>query len=621
VNPARVGSKAALHYVREVEPGATVVLRLRLTNAAAHEPTAPSAVDELFALRIREADQFYARVTPYPLPEDMRRVQRQAFAGLLWSKQYYRFMVRRWLDGDPAGPPPPKSRQRGRNCTWWHLAAGDVMSMPDTWEYPWFAAWDMAFHCVAFAMIDPDFAKSQLLLLTREWYMHPNGQIPAYEWEFGDVNPPVHAWAAIRIWQIEQKIYGRTDRAFLERIFQKLVINFTWWVNRKDSVGNNIFEGGFLGLDNIGAFDRTAGLPGGGRLEQADGTSWMAMYCLNLLGIALELAKDDVVYEDIATKFFEHFVYIGAAVNRVGAQRRGLWDDAVGYYFDALQMSDGRRFEIQAYTIAGLVPLFAIVVGDRETFQGFRDFAERFRWFNRYRPDLLADLADMTQRGVEDRFRLALLNSKKLQSILRHVLDPNGMLSAFGVRSVSRRHADHPFVLELDGERFVLDYEPGESTNALFGGNSNWRGPVWFPLNFLLIEALQKHDYFLGDDFKVECPTGSGDMRTLWEVTTELSYRLISLFLRDANGRRPVHGEREKFQSDPHWRDLILFHEYFHGESGAGLGASHQTGWTAVVAKLIQQYAEYTLQPASHSAIERESVAIGGTRHSPRAAS
>ena len=557
-------------------------------------------------------------MTPYALPEDMRRVQRQAFAGMLWSKQYYRFMVRQWLDGDPAGPTPPEARRRGRDHAWWHLAAADVMSMPDTWEYPWFAAWDMAFHCVTFAMIDPDFAKAQLLLLTREWYMHPNGQIPAYEWAFGDVNPPVHAWAAIRVYQIEEKMYGRKDRAFLERIFQKLVINFTWWVNRKDAVGNNIFEGGFLGLDNIGAFDRTAGLPSGGRLEQADGTSWMAMYCLNLLGIALELAKEDAVYEDIATKFFEHFVYIGAAVNRVDVQRRGLWDEAVGFYFDVLKLPDGRCFEIEAYTIAGLVPLFAIAIGDRETLQSFSDFAERFGWFRRYRPDLLADLADMTQRGVEDRFRLALLNSQKLGRILHHVLHPDSMLSPYGVRSVSRLHAEHPFVLELDQQRFVLDYEPGESTSALFGGNSNWRGPVWFPLNFLLIEALQKHHYFLGDDFKVECPTGSGNERTLWDVTIDLSYRLIELFLRDENGRRPVHGEREKFQSDPHWRDLVLFHEYFHGDTGAGLGASHQTGWTGVVAKLIHQYGEYALQRESARAIEQESVVIEGGRSAPR---
>jgi hypothetical protein len=615
VNPARVGTKAAVHYVRRIGAGEAAVIRLRLTNARDPAPAFSNTFDHLFAQRIGEADAFYARVTPSALPEDMRRVQRQAFAGMLWNKQYYRFMVRQWLDGDPAGPKPPEARKRGRDHEWWHLAAADVMSMPDKWEYPWFAAWDMAFHCVTLAMIDPDFAKEQLLLLTREWYMHPNGQLPAYEWAFGDVNPPVHAWAAIRVYQIEEKMYGRADRAFLERLFQKLIINFTWWVNRKDAVGNNIFEGGFLGLDNIGAFDRTAGLPSGGRLEQADGTSWMAMYCLNLLGIALELAKEDAVYEDIATKFFEHFVYIGAAVNRVGARRRGLWDDPIGYYFDVLKLPDGRCFEIQAQTIAGLVPLLAVAVGERDALQGFRGFAERYGWFQRYRPDLLADLADMTHRGVEDRFRMALLNSEKLQRILRHVLDKGGMLSSHGVRSVSRVHAEKPFVLQLDQHRFVLDYEPGESTTALFGGNSNWRGPVWLPLNYLLIEALQKYHYFLGDGFKVECPTGSGNERSLWDVATDVSYRLIKLFLRDEHGRRPVYGDREKFQSDPHWRDLVLFHEYFHGDTGAGLGASHQTGWTGLVAKLIHQHAEYTLQRASPSIIEHPAPVLEGMSH------
>jgi hypothetical protein len=612
VNPAQTGTKAAAHYVLDIGAGESAAIKLRLSNAGQQPHPLSNQFDALFELRRQEADAFYTRVTPFALPEDMRRVQRQAFAGMLWSKQYYRFMVRHWLDGDPAGPPPPRERARGRNHRWWHLAAGDVLSIPDKWEYPWFAAWDMAFHCVTFAMIDPDFAKDQLLLLTREWYMHPNGQIPAYEWAFGDVNPPVHAWAAIRVYQIEEKMYGRKDRGFLERIFQKLLINFTWWVNRKDAEGNNIFEGGFLGLDNIGAFDRTAGLPPGGRLEQADGTSWMAMYCLNLHGIALELAKEDVVYEDIATKFFEHFVYIGAAVNRIDTHRRGLWDEAAGYYFDALELADGRRFKMRACTVAGLVPVFAIAIGDRDTFGSFRGFGERFLWFERYRPDLLEDLADMTHRGVEDRFRLALVNSHKLERILDHMLSEDGMLSPHGVRSVSRVHAEQPFVLELDGQRFVLDYEPGESTTALFGGNSNWRGPVWFPLNYLLIEALQKHHYFIGDEFKVECPRGSGNEATLWDVTTDLSYRLIKLFLRDENGRRPVYGDREKFQSDPHWRDLILFYEYFHGDTGEGLGASHQTGWTGIVAKLIHQYAEYALQRASPRAIEQEAIIVKG---------
>ena len=611
VNAEGVGTKAAPHYIRVVGAGETATIRLRLSNAGASAAPPGGEFDAVFELRKEEADAFYRRVTPFALPEDMRRVQRQAFAGMLWSKQYYHFLVHRWLEGDPASPPPPEERKRGRNHEWWHLATGDVLSMPDKWEYPWFAAWDMAFHAVAFAMIDPDFAKDQLLLLTREWYMHPNGQIPAYEWAFGDVNPPVHAWAAIRVYQIEQKMYGRKDRAFLERIFQKLLINFTWWVNRKDAQGNNIFEGGFLGLDNIGAFDRTAGLPGGGQLEQADGTSWMAMYCLNLLSIALELAKDDPVYEDVATKFFEHFVYIGAAMNQVGGREGGLWHEDDGYYFDALNLPDERCFPVKAFTIGGAVPVAAIAVGEGEGLRAFRDFSKRFHWFAHYRPELLQGVADLDHRGIENRTRLALVNSHKLGRILEHVLREDGMLSPHGVRSVSKQHAANPFVLRLDGQQFVLDYEPAESTTALFGGNSNWRGPVWFPLNFLLIEALQKHHYFLGDDFKVELPSGSGHKATLWEVTTDLSYRLIRIFLRDESGRRPVYGNREKFQTDPHWRDLILFHEYFDGDTGAGLGASHQTGWTGVVAKLIQQYGEYALQGKPPSLAELEESEMG----------
>jgi hypothetical protein len=595
VNPDKVGSKAAIHYRRDLGPGATSTIRLRLCNRGGLQLPSRAHADGVFLRRKQEADAFYLRVTPYEIPEDMRNVQRQAFAGMLWTKQYYRYLVNRWLEGDPLGPPPPEQRKQGRNCHWWHLSGADVMSMPDKWEYPWFAAWDTAFHVITFAMIDPDFAKDQLLLLTREWYMHPNGQIPAYEWSFDDVNPPVHAWAAVRVYQIEQKIYGRADRSFLERIFQKLLINFTWWVNRKDSQGNNLFEGGFLGLDNIGAFDRTSGLPPGGILVQADATSWMAMYCLNMLMIALELGQENSSYQDLATKFFEHFIYIGAAVNEVDSRHRGLWHDEMGFYFDSLKLSDGRRLPIAAYTIAGLIPIFAITTIDRERMRAFPGFDERYNWFAKYRPHLLKGLADLTHHGVEERVRLALVDSGKLRSLLAHALDENGLLSPFGVRSVSKRHADRPFVLQLDGQRFVLDYQPGESSSAMFGGNSNWRGPVWFPLNFLLVEALQKHHHYLGDEFKVPLPAGSNNSCTLWDVTTDLSYRLISLFLKDETGRRPVNGTHEKFSSDPHWRDLILFHEYFHGDSGAGLGASHQTGWAGLVAKLIRQHAEYEL--------------------------
>ena len=615
VNPVQKGSKAAPLYIRTVGSGETAVLRLRLASAGDVSAPLGKGFDAMFTRREKETHAFYRRVTPFALPDDMRNVQRQAFAGMLWSKQYYRFMVHRWLEGDPAGPPPPEERKHGRDHEWWHLAAGDVLSMPDKWEYPWFAAWDMAFHCIAFAMIDPEFAKNQLLLLTREWYMHPNGQLPAYEWAFGDVNPPVHAWAAIRVYQIEDKMYGRRDRAFLERIFQKLLINFTWWVNRKDAKGNNIFEGGFLGLDNIGAFDRTSGLPSGGHLDQADGTSWMATYCLNMLAIALELAKDEAVYEDVASKFFEHFVYIGAAINRMGDREGGLWHEDDGYYFDALKLEDGRVFPIKACSFAGAIPVLAIAIGDRNTLQSYRDFSQRAGWFNKYRPELLRGLADIMHVGVEQRVRLAIVDSHRLRRILQRLLDESAMLSPHGVRSLSKQHAANPFVLELDGQRFVLDYEPAESTTALFGGNSNWRGPVWFPVNFLLIEALQKHHYFLGDDFKVECPTGSGNEATLWDVTTNLTHRLISLFLRDSDGRRPVNGDREKFNRDPHWRDLVLFHEYFHGDTGAGLGASHQTGWTGLVAKLIQQYAEYALSNRPPTLIEEDGI-VGRTRPS-----
>jgi hypothetical protein len=595
VNPEQIGSKAAVHYVRKIDPGAAVGIRLRLSSRGDQHLPPAANVDSLIHLRQGEADAFYRRVTPFELSEDMRNVQRQAFAGMLWNKQYYRYLVNRWLEGDGAGPPPPEQRKQGRNHEWWHFSGADVLSMPDKWEYPWFAAWDTAFHVIAFAMIDPDFAKQQLLLLTREWYMHPNGQIPAYEWAFSDANPPVHAWAAIRVYQIEHKIYGRTDRAFLERIFQKLIINFTWWVNRKDTQGNNLFEGGFLGLDNIGAFDRTSGLPAGSILEQADGTSWMAMYCLNMLTISIELGQSNPAYQDLATKFFEHFVYIGAAVNRVGDALGGLWHEAEGFYFDTLKLPDGRRFPIAAHTIAGLIPIFAITTVDRDSMRAFPGFEERYGWFAKYRPHLLQGLADLTQHGIEERVRFALVDSHKLRRLLHHALADDGLLSAFGVRSVSKRHAADPFVLEFDGQRFVLDYQPGESSTAMFGGNSNWRGPVWFPLNFLLIEALQKHHHFLGAEFKVPLPAGAAREAALWRVTSNLSYRLISIFLKDRNGHRPVNGRHRKFNEDPHWRDLILFHEFFDGDTGAGLGASHQTGWTGVVAKLIRQYGEHAL--------------------------
>ena len=503
VNRANTGTKAAPRYRCEVAPGQAWVIKLRLSADGDLAQPLGADFDALFARRIDEAEAFYRRITPFEMPDDLRNVQRQAFAGLLWSKQYYHYFVQRWLEGDSAQPAPPHERLSGRNHGWGHLDVADVMAMPDKWEYPWFASWDMAFHCVAYALIDADFAKQQLTLLTREWTMHPSGQIPAYEWNFSDVNPPVQAWAALRICQIEHKATGRMDRLFLERMFQKLLLNFTWWVNREDAQGNNLFEGGFLGLDNISIFDRSAMPPSLGRLEQADATSWMAMYCLNMLAIALELAGDDPAYEDMATKFFEHFVYIGAAVNRGGDQGPGLWSEDQGYYFDRLKLPDGSSCRIDAFTIAGLIPLFAIAVGDPETFRGFPKFSERFAWFRENRPELLGHLADIGQRGIHQRLRLALVDEQRLRRLLERVLDAQQLLAPGGVRSVSRRHAAHPFTLQLDGRSFTLDYEPAESSSAMFGGNSNWRGPVWMPLNFLLIEALQKHDYFYGDDFQL----------------------------------------------------------------------------------------------------------------------
>jgi hypothetical protein len=595
VNPAQTGTKVAAHYPLEVAPGQTAVVRLRLSDdGRLEEPFA--SFEEVVAQRVEEADDFYQHITPFPLPDDMRNVQRQAFAGLLWSKQFYYYWVQEWLKGDPAEPPPPPERRHGRNKDWWHLNAGDILSMPDKWEFPWFAAWDLAFHTIPLALIDPEFAKQQLILLLRAWYMHPNGQIPAYEWAFSDVNPPVHAWAALRVYQIEGKMTGRSDRKFLEHVFQKLLLNFTWWVNRKDAEGNNIFEGGFLGLDNIGVFDRNTSLPSGGLLEQADGTSWMAMYCLNMLAIALELAEEDPVYEFLATKFFEHFIYIADAMNELGEEESGLWDEADGYYYDVLKLPDGRAIRMRTQTIAGLVPLFAIATQRAHDPEDFPEFDRRMQWFLDNRPHLTGKIADLERPGIAARKLLAIVDPDKLKRILEKALDEDGMLSPYGIRSVSRLHARHPFIFEVDGQRFELAYEPADSQTDLFGGNSNWRGPVWFPLNFLLIESLQKFHYYLGDEFRVPWDFGPEKSLTLWQACSELSERLIKIFLRDENGRRPLYGDVDKFQNDPYWRDLILFYEYFHGDNGAGLGASHQTGWTGIVAKLIQQHGEYRLQ-------------------------
>jgi hypothetical protein len=587
VSEAGVGTKAAAWFETTVPAGGSFEVRLRLSDRDLASGAAFADFEEIFALRKREADEFYEGVIPDELSSDAKNVMRQAFAGLMWSKQFYHYVVADWLQGDETSPPPPQERLAGRNKAWPHLYNADILSMPDKWEYPWYAAWDLAFHCLPIALIDSDFAKEQLLLMLREWYMHPNGQIPAYEWAFGDVNPPVHAWAALRVYRIEKKRRGVGDRTFLEKVFHKLMLNFTWWVNRKDQEGRNVFQGGFLGLDNIGIFDRSAPLPTGGHLEQSDGTSWMAMYCLHMLAIALELARESPTYEDVASKFWEHFVYIANALNTLG-----LWSEEDGFYYDVLHLPDGSALPLKVRSMVGLVPLFAVETLDAELLDKLPAFRRRLEWFIDQRPDLISGCGDMRTPGVENRRLMSVVDQRQLRSVLSIMLNEDEFLSPYGVRGLSRMHAEHPYRLIVDGKEHRVDYEPAESTSALFGGNSNWRGPIWFPVNYLLIESLQKFHYYLGDDFKVELPTGSGHYATLAEVAAELSRRLTRLFLRDASGRRPALGFIERFQTDPHFRDLVLFHEYFHGDNGAGIGASHQTGWTGLVVKLLQQSGE-----------------------------
>ncbi|MFN2459149.1 MAG: glucosidase [Candidatus Velthaea sp.] len=591
VNPKRTGTKAAPHYRFVLEPGATVTIRLRLADSSAVRVDAD--FDAIFERRSAEADAFYRTVIPGAVSDDDRLIQRQAFAGLLWSKQFYNYVIHDWLNGDPLMPPPPAARLHGRNAHWIHVYNDDVLSMPDTWEYPWFAAWDLAFHVIPLAVVDPAFAKRQLTRLLRETYMHPNGQIPAYEWAFGDVNPPLHAWAAYRVYKIEAKHYGMGDIRFLERVFTKLLLNFTWWVNRKDVAGKNVFQGGFLGLDNIGVFDRSAELPTGGYLAQADGTSWMGVYALNMLAMAIELAKHDAIYEDVAVKFFEHFLYIADAINSLRADDEGLWDDTDAFYYDQLILPDGQRIALKVRSMVGLVPLFAVETISNSTLEKLPRLKKRIDWFCANRPELSENVASIERTGLEGRRLMAIVQPEKVRRILRRFLDEAEFLSPYGLRSLSKYHAEHPYVLCVGGATFKVDYEPAESQTYLFGGNSNWRGPVWFPLNYLFIEALQRFHFYLGDAYTVEFPTGSGKQLTLWQVSMEIAERLIALFRRDTPGGRPVFGERRLLQDGPHWRDLIAFHEYFHGDTGAGLGASHQTGWTALVAKLIQQAAEY----------------------------
>ena len=588
-DPSAGVTKAAFHRRWVLEPGErrSTILRLRADTATPSPPEDPA---DVLVTRRAEADAFFATVSPPTLSADEAMVQRRAFAGLVWGKQFYGYDVGRWLDGDPAGPSPPVERETGRNADWRELNGADVISMPDPWEYPWFAAWDLAFHAVPFALIDPDFAKHQLVLLTREWFMHPNGQLPAYEWNFSDVNPPVHAWATWRVFQIDRRLRGTPDRAFLERVFHKLLLNFTWWVNRKDREGHNVFQGGFLGLDNIGVFDRSAELPGGGHLAQADGTAWMGFYSLQMMRIALELARENRVYEDVATKFFEHFLYIAGALNDIGGSGIPLWDDGDGFFYDVLHLPDDSKIQLKVRSVVGLIPLLAVETLEPELLDQMPEFARRMRWFLRNRPALAALVSRWEEPGMGDRRLLALVRGHRMKLLLRRMLDETEFLSDHGIRSLSRFHADHPYVLDFGGSVHSVDYEPAESRTGTFGGNSNWRGPVWFPLNHLLIEALQKFHHYYGDDFRVEAPTGSGRLLTLGEVADELATRLSRLFLPGPDGRRPADGER-RANGGTDSADHVLFYEYFDGDTGAGLGASHQTGWTALVAKQLDQLA------------------------------
>jgi Glycosyl hydrolase family 63 C-terminal domain len=587
LNPRQTGTKAAAHYRQIVPAGGTWQVTLRFCEATiAVENPLGTAFDATFAARRAEADVFYAARLPAGLDPEARNVARQASAGLVWTKQFYEYIVQEWLEGDPAQPEPPESRRSGRNSDWSHLFNRDIISMPDKWEYPWYAAWDLAFHMIPLATIDPDFAKKQLVLFLREWYMHPNGQLPAYEFALSDVNPPVHAWACWRVYKMTGP-HGARDRDFLARTFQKLLLNFTWWVNRKDVAGKHLFAGGFLGLDNIGLFDRSRPLDTGVRLEQADGTAWMAFYCLTMLAMALELARGDAAYEDMASKFFEHFVAISDAMNTLGGT--GLWDEETGFYYDHLHV-DGKAYPSRIRSTVGWIPLFAAEVVEDECIDQLPGFRKRMLWFLENRGDLARHIAYMEpgRNGDSGRRLLAIPSRARLERVLKYLLDENEFLSPHGVRSMSRYHAANPVVCATSGSRHRVTYVPGESDSDMFGGNSNWRGPVWFPVNYLLIEALERYHHFYGESLRVECPTGSGKFMNLAEVARELSARLSRLFLPDEAGRRPCHGSDRRYATDPHWRNLVLFHEYFHGDTGQGLGASHQTGWTALVTRLLQ---------------------------------
>ena len=603
VNPAQEGTKMAVWFQDTIAPGQTVVHCLRLADRAL--PTPFQEFDRIVQQRWAEADEFYAQIQPPHLDEEQRRVQRQALAGMLWTKQLYYYDVAQWLQGDPGQPPPPPQRRRGRNSGWEHLHNFDVISMPDKWEYPWYAAWDLAFHTLPLALVDPDYAKRQLILMTREWYLHPNGQLPAYEWSFSDVNPPVHAWAAWRLYRLDAQQRGQPDRAFLESIFHKLLLNFTWWVNRKDADGNNIFQGGFLGMDNIGLFDRSAALPLDGHIDQADGTAWMGFYSLGMLEIALELAEHNPVYQDLATKFFEHFLRIAHAMADCGGRGHSLWDEEDGFFYDALHTSDGQLVPMKLRSMVGLLPLLAVAVIPPDCLERMPVFRRRMHWFLDNRPELSGNMASLDLPGVGQQRLLSILTRERLVRVLSRMLDEAEFLSPYGIRSLSKHHQAHPYTFTLDGQSFSVRYEPAEAPTGLFGGNSNWRGPIWLPMNYLLIEALRTYHRYYGESLQVECPTGSGQWMDLAQVADELSRRLVRLFLPGPGGERPIYRRQPAFHQDPRWRDLVLFHEYFHGDDGTGLGASHQTGWTGLVANLIQECAAFAPAPAPNAQSRR----------------
>lgn len=588
INRSPRGTKAALHYKLKLPAGKSMSIRLRLSD---HFSSAPfKDYDSLFTRRLQEADEFYDAIQESIKTDDEKNIQRQAFAGMLWTKQFYYYDVDQWLKGDPAQPPPPAERLQIRNHDWRHLNNADIISMPDKWEYPWYAAWDLAFHTIPISMVDPEFAKQQLVLLTKEWYMHPNGQLPAYEWSFSDVNPPVHGWATWRVYKIDEKLNnGKGDRRFLEEVFHKLLLNFTWWINKKDYKGNNIFQGGFLGMDNIGVFDRSKQLPAGGHIEQSDGTSWMAMFTLNMLRISLELSKENPVYQSLSTKFFEHFLYIAGAMANIGGESINLWDDEDEFFYDVLQTRDNQRIKIKLRSMVGLIPLFAVEVLEEEIFASNPEFSRRLLWFLKNRPDLATLISRWQEKGRGERHLLSLLRGHRMKALLKRMLDPNEFLSDYGIRAMSKVYEKEPFTFHADGIDFSVRYTPGEAETVLFGGNSNWRGPIWLPVNYLIIESLQRFHHYYGSEFKVEHPTGSGNMLTLKEIAEDLSDRLIRIFRRDETGKRPAFGEYKELQTDKHFRDYIWFFEYFHGDNGRGAGATHQTGWTGLVAKLIQQ--------------------------------